>query len=363
MTANKHSNRFGRGVIPAFCAVLVGMAAAGQLKAQDFGIHFLGNTSDSVTGTAGVVPIAHWNNIANSSYTIGSPTTITGSDGSTTATLTMTGNGTHNAWTSGLTGDGANLSLMHGYIDAGSYGGVTATATISGLTSSYYDVYVYTFPDGSKPGNSGDWLPNYTVNGVTYYAAVIGNSGATTYDTTSTSIGGVGFTGFIQGTPVFANNNGTPNTTNFGNYIKIPNVSASGGAISIQAQKDTLTYRSPFNGIELVPATPPTAPIPNTPIESPSTANLGVGAGTHVTLTGLAAGSSPISYQWQTDGGTGNSPTNITGATVTNLVVNTASFTPGTYVYDYVVANSFGTNTSSWDPLESTCRHASLSIL
>jgi Concanavalin A-like lectin/glucanases superfamily len=336
---NKRRNQLGR-IIATICAVLACLASA---TAQDFGIHFLGNTSDNVTGTAGVVPIGHWNNIAAGTGSV----TITGSDGSTTATLNRAGGQANNAWHSGLAGDGANQSLLDGYMDAGSYGGSPAILTISGLSNSYYNVYIYTFPDGSRPQNSGDWLPNYNVNGTTYYSPVIGNSGSSTYNTTGTTIGGSGFSGFIQGTPVLANSNAKPNATNFGNYIMLANVQASGGVITIEPQKDGTTYRSPFNGIELVPTTPPAAPVPNAPTESPSTAFLGVGVGSLVTLNGSAVGSSPISYQWQTDGGTGNTPTNIPGATSTNLVVNTAGLNPGTYVYDYTADNAFGSTNST----------------
>ena len=58
----------------------------------------------------------------------------------------------------------------------------------------------------------------------------------------------------------------------------------------------------------------PAAPIASPPLESPSYANLGVLAGTTVTLTASAAGSTPISYQWQTDGGSGGTLTNVPGA-------------------------------------------------
>jgi len=54
--------------------VLVGSTA----KSESFGIKFLGNTTDSVTNAAGMVPISGWNNIANTNFTSG---TIHSSDG------------------------------------------------------------------------------------------------------------------------------------------------------------------------------------------------------------------------------------------------------------------------------------------
>lgn len=324
---------------------LLGGSVAG-LPAQDFGIHFLGNTTDNVTGTAGVVPIANWNNIANSTFTIGNSTTILANDGATAATLTLSGGGVHNAWNSGATGDGANLSLMDGFIDAGTYGGETATATISGLTNAFYDVYIYSFTDTTRPSNGGDWLPNYTVSGTTYYTPVLGNSAASTFDTTSASVGGVGFSGFIPGAPVLANVNTPVLATAFGNYIEVVLVAPVNGAITVTAEADTATYRSPLNGIELVPATG-SAPVANVPLVYPAVASEAVEAGVDVTLTAKASGTAPITYQWQTDGGSGNAPTNIPGAVGANLAVNTTGLAVGTYVYDYVASNSLGTNLSA----------------
>ena len=328
-------------------AIMAGVLAAGKLNAQDFGIHFLGNEpADIVTNAAGVVPITDWNNITNSTYTPGNATTIIGSDGSTTATMVLSGGQENNSWGSGLTGDGANFSLLDGLLDAGS-GNNPAVVTISNLTSAYYNVYIYTFTDQSRPGNDGDWLPNYSINGTTYYVPILGNTGASTYTTNGASVGGVGFTGFIEGTPILANNNALVPPQNYGNYFEVATVQASGGVITIIPEANSTSWRSPLNGIELVPTAAPAVPIDGAPVESPASANVGVGAGTVVTLTGSAVGSQPISYQWQTDGGSGNSPTNIIGATATNLVVNTAGMSAGTYVYDYVAANSYGSTTSS----------------
>ena len=95
----------------------------------------------------------------------------------------------------------------------------------------------------------------------------------------------------------------------------------------------------------------PAAPIPNAPIENPTYANLGILAGSNVTLTATAAGSTPIFYQWQTDGGSGGTPTNIPGATATTLTVNTTGFTPGAYQYDFVASNSLGTAVSPTAPI------------
>ena len=129
---------------------------------QSFGIKFLGNTTDAVTGTAGVLPISGWNNIADATYTVG---TIYSSDGTVSATLTRSGPGMANTWNSGAFSDGENDSLMDGYQDAGQNGG-PATNVISGLAGSAYDVYLYTGGDVARPSSGTDYLPNYTINGI-----------------------------------------------------------------------------------------------------------------------------------------------------------------------------------------------------
>ncbi|MDB6110215.1 MAG: hypothetical protein JWR69_1965 [Pedosphaera sp.] len=91
---------------------------------------------------------------------------------------------------------------------------------------------------------------------------------------------------------------------------------------------------------------PSGSPIAYQPVESPANANAGIVAGTSVTLTAAASGSTPIGYQWRTDGGSGGTLTNIPGATGTNLLVNTTGFATGTYHFSFVATNSFGTNTS-----------------
>src|SRR5450432_3235292 len=133
-------------------------------QAESFGINFLGSaTGDPVTSTAGVVPIPGWTNIANGTYTSG---TILSSDGSLSATLSLGGNSA-NTWHSGSAADGANSSLLDGYMDIGNSG--PGTAVISGLTGAAYTVYVYTEPDTARPGNGGDWLPNYSANNLTNF--------------------------------------------------------------------------------------------------------------------------------------------------------------------------------------------------
>jgi hypothetical protein len=72
-----------------------------------------------------------------------------------------------------------------------------------------------------------------------------------------------------------------------------------------------------------------------------------VPSGTHVTITALAFGSGTLYYQWQTDGGSGGTLTNVPSATSTNLTVDTTGMALGTYRYDLVVTNSSSSVTSS----------------
>ncbi len=236
------------------CSIIFGALASQQASAQSFGVSFVGNGNVNVTGTAGVVPIANWNNISGATFATG---TIQSSDLSSTANLTVTGAAAAGSWNSGSATDGGNGSLMNGYVDAGANngGGVSVVSTISGLTGSFYDVYVYIYSDASHPGNDGDWLPNYTINGAPVFVAQLGN-GTTTYNATSTPVGGA-FTGFIPATIYGSNfNSQTLNASDFGNYFLVSSVMAVGGVITITSEASNQSWRSPLNGFEIVQGVP-----------------------------------------------------------------------------------------------------------
>ena len=69
--------------------------------------------------------------------------------------------------------------------------------------------------------------------------------------------------------------------------------------------------------------------------------------GTAVTATAAAFGAAPLYYQWQTDGGSGGTLTNIPGATSATLAINTTTLSVGGYLYDVVVTNSSYAATSA----------------
>jgi hypothetical protein len=70
-------------------------------------------------------------------------------------------------------------------------------------------------------------------------------------------------------------------------------------------------------------------------------------SGTQYTLSEAAFGATPLSYIWQTDGGSGGTLTNIPSVNSSNLVLNTTGWIPGNYRYDVIVSNASGTATSS----------------
>jgi hypothetical protein len=83
------------------------------------------------------------------------------------------------------------------------------------------------------------------------------------------------------------------------------------------------------------------APTANTPVVTPKST---VYIGQTVTLTESALGTGTLYYQWQTGGGS-SSLTNIPGASGTNVVVTLPSV--GTFNYNVIVTNSYGSVTSS----------------
>lgn len=306
-------------------AALVGVASSTHAYAESFGVKFLGNTTDRVTGTAGVVPISGWNNIANAApYTSG---TITSSDGAASATLTLTGAGAANGWHSGATGDGGDLSLLNGYCD------VTPNkpmiATISGLTGSSYTVYIYGHGDSQRPSNNGDWLPNYAINGTEICTAIQGG----------------GFTGWVQGGLTLNNNNTFPTPLAYGNYVKWDNAVPANGVLRISAGEDNRSWRSPINGFELVLNTSDVAP--SLTAQTESSTNF---SGATVQLVAVASGT-PLNFQWRASAiGAGsytnvlNGP-NISGATSSTLIISNVTLA-NMADYIVVVTNSAGTATS-----------------
>jgi len=287
-------------------AILMSLGLVASTEAESFGIKFLGNTTDLVTGTAGVAPISGWNNITNTTVSSG---TILSSDGLVSASWSLSGPGSANGWHSGTVSDGGNSSLLDGYMDVGTAN--SATMTISGLTGASYTVYVYTEADAKRPGNGGDWLPNYSVNNQTNFTAIVTGP----------------FANFIQGGSVLANNNTYPPGITYGNYNEFDNVVPQGGTITVSAGLDTRTWRSPLNGIELVQAAVvhPIA-ITTQPFSQRILTN------TPATFTVVATGT-PIFYQWyKISGGVTNAIADATNLSFTTPLVQDGDTGTGYFV-------------------------------
>jgi hypothetical protein len=294
----------------------------------------------------GALSVTNWNDllVANASA-LSTTINVTwpvaqDSAGHALSGVTLTPAGFNDGWYSGGN-DCANARLLEAFwklnlgdanagvgVDGG--GDTYVTLTFSGLPASEYDVYVYV------NDNNGNYWGNMSANSVFALGTSLDNAGFNGDQIDPCSLTPQLHTATGYGDPV--------------NYMEMPAVATTAGgviAITIVSQGGNDIG---IPGVELVPTgtvinTGP--PIIATPQESPSTADVGVVAGQSVTLSDSAFGSTPISYQWQTDGGSGNTPTNIPGANNTNLVVNTTSLAGGTYVYDIVAKNSLGTNTGA----------------
>jgi hypothetical protein len=322
------------GQIAGVIGVKFGFTAASGYATPDD----LAPTDQAGILVADAVAVTNWNDLLTGlPLDTGENTTwniAQDSAGNNLSGVTLTPAGLDDGWFSGGT-DCADGRLLYdcwkfntgnGQTDADGHSYVTFT--FANLPGSKYDVYVYV-----NDNNANYW----------------GNIEANSVIAVGTNVDSDGFNGAESDPCSLANPLHT--ATGFGNdanYVGMPAVATTaGGTITVTVVLQGGDFG--VSGIELVPTgtTVGGPPVAGPPVESPATADIAVGIGQSVTLTGAAGGSTPIYYQWQTDGGSGNTPTNIPGATATSLVVNTTGWLPGTYVYDYVAANSLGTNTSA----------------
>lgn len=208
-------------------------------------------------------------------------------------------------------------------------GGNSATPTVQG-----YNLYIYSFS-----GSTAVLIASYTNSGFAFtygdwvkwsgFTPILLNSNSTyAYTFHRTSTGWAGMTS-------------TPNTTDLYPNGQLCLIPTAGGTVTYGG---TGLSDAAFDlGLTPVGIGPSPYPFANTIAVSPSQI---VVAGTQVTLSESATGNAPLYYQWRTDGGSGGSPTNIPGSTISNLVLNTTGWTPKAYNYTVVVSNSFGTVTS-----------------
>ena len=239
------------------------------------------------------------------------------------ATLTLSGTGAAYTYNSGAYSDGGNSSLMDGYQDAQT--GAPATDVISGLTGAAYDVFIYAGGDNPRPNSGTDYLPNYTVNGTTYYAATLKGFDAMLQ--------------IVQSLPASQNSDAYPTTQTAGQYLKISSVVPVDGKITITANSDSLTYRSPLNGIELVSVgKAPQVMVP------PASHRLYTGGTAQVQVQ--AEGANPLAYQWRQNGTNLIEGGRISGSQSDSLTITNLALTDKGN-YEVVIANSYGSVTSS----------------
>jgi hypothetical protein len=106
-------------------------------------------------------------------------------------------------------------------------------------------------------------------------------------------------------------------------------------------QEDFSVGLTPISGLVV---NPPVLATPGNIYPTPQNA---YATNTAVTINcGAVLGSGPLTFQWQTDGGSGGALTNIPGITTSNATVNLPS-TLGTYQFDVIVSNSTTSVTSS----------------
>lgn len=305
------------GLVGIFIFMSIALTAL-SVRAESFGINFMGNASATVSGSAGVVPITNWNNINNTTFNSGA---IHSSDGSVSATLTLSGSGKTAGWNNGSTADGANGSLMRGYNDAGSNTG-SVTNKISGLTGPSYSVIIYSQGDAARPSKSGEMLPNFTINGTRYYTATVGGA----------------FAGFVRASQMANNTSQYPPPLASGNYLQVDYVTPVAGVITISANSDNASFRSPLNAIEILASS--SAPqIQN----QPAAQRLYTGGVAQFSVT--AWGMAPFNYQWCKNGVGLNQGGNIYGSTTSFLTITNLTLADSGD-YTVVVTNMYGSVTS-----------------
>ena len=230
-------------------------------------------------------------------------------------------------WTAGATYGAASNQKPAEYV-----GGIQAWLAAKGATS--YSVVLYVQGWHGWYGTSEHWVQAVTGGNPSYWNMTVGgdltprlfcqdngpfNGTYTQVPPTSTS---------------YANKTGS------GNYIVFNGL--TNDAILIQNVEPVGDYQAgKVFGFQIV-ATPKT-PITSAPLISPNPAY----ALSPVTLTEIASSQSSMTYQWQTDGGSGGALTNIPGANLSTVVVAPPD-QGSTYTINYacVVANLFGSVTS-----------------
>ena len=230
-------------------------------------------------------------------------------------------------WTAGAVYGGAGNQKPAEYV-----GGIQAWLAAKGATS--YSVVLYVQGWHGWYGTSEHWVQAVTGGRPDWWNMTVG--GDVTPHIFCQDNGA--FSGTYSQISMTATN--YANRTGSGNYIVFNGL--TNDAILIRNAEPTGDYQAgKIFGFQIV-ATPKT-PITTAPLISPNPAY----ALSPVTVTEVASSQSPMTYQWQTDGGSGGSLTNMPNATnSTVVVVPPDQGTTYTINYACEVANLFGSVTS-----------------
>ncbi len=248
-----------------------------------------------------------------------------------------------------LTTGSGNPDGLNYYFDNGTPPGQTFTTGANPNGYVLDSVYIRTAGNGGSLPAAGQsfTLRLYSVSGATatLLATYASQSGVTFTETDWLQWSGLGFG--LQPSTQYAysmrrEGAGWENMANI-----TGNLYAGGEVALIPTAGGAVTYGSShgFDATFDIGLTPATVAFANVPTISPANA---VTVGTTATLsTAPAVGPGPLYYQWQTDGGSGGTLTNIPGATSTSLPVNTTGWALGNYNYAVVATNSTSASTSS----------------
>lgn len=166
-----------KGLALAACALAT--LVAGTARAATIAVNFVGGQSGgagaaTVTGTAGAVPQANWNNEAPFQQT--TAVSIVDSTGTAAASLAYT---TQNNWAASSTapGGGTNADMMNGYLDNfQNAGSISVTGLGTAFTSGGYQVLVYQNTDSN--GSFGFTATDNAGHTVTAYGQQTGGAGS-----------------------------------------------------------------------------------------------------------------------------------------------------------------------------------------
>lgn len=173
-----------RQIICAVVWAVCGIVSQGTASATAISLNFVGGRGqnggpggDSVTGTAGFVSVANWNNASGHAGTISNPITDTGAVGATS----LSWQAFSNTWaaTGTAPGGGGNASLMSGYLDDNCIPGCAATMSVLGLGTAFtqhgYSVYVYFNSDSA--GIVGFHATDTVASDTAFGAQLVGGGG------------------------------------------------------------------------------------------------------------------------------------------------------------------------------------------